>query len=499
MHGTQTTATHLILVRHGQSLHNSDATLTDPDSGLTELGWRQARAVAEWLARRYQPDAILSSTLARAQQTGEVIAERFGLPLKLHVGLEEATQPYWDEMPFSQDTPLAAWDETWQPDPQITPRYAAFRARIHESLARLLTEYRGKTVIVVAHGGTIGTILRSLFGGHHVSIFTENSGVTHLAWEGRNWRLVYHNSTAHLEGQQPTAELPAPDPPPADAAPAEGRQFEAVARHYQEVAAALPGLPPALSDRDLREMLRLTAPRATDRVLDAAVGAGTVALAFAPHVASVLGVDLSAAMLEYAERNRSARGATNVRYRLGEISSLALPEESFEIIICHNLLCYASDPPALLGRFRSLLAPGGRLLVDETIGSDDPVKRATQNAIELRRDPAITEILSTGEIERAVNAAGLKISHSERYTVRLELDSWLAEAAADETTRAAVQSMIEAGLEADSAGLAARRTREGQLTLTQTRLRLLAVVPNETARERRSGLSETFQPPEMRL
>lgn len=475
MQATQPAPTHLILVRHGQSLHNSDATLADPNSGLTELGWRQAHAVAEWLARRYQPDAVLSSTLIRAQQTAEVIAARLRLPLKLHEGMEEAEHPYWSEMPFSQDSPLAAWDETWQPDPLVTPHYTAFRERIHKSLARLLSEYTGKTVIVVAHGGTIGTILRSLFGGHHVSIFTENSGVTHLAWEGRNWRLVYHNSTAHLEDVQPTVEIPLPEVETPDASRADGHQLEAIARHYQAVAAILPSLPPSLSDNDLREMVRLAAPKPTDRVLDAAVGTGTVALAFAPHVASVLGIDLSAAMLELAERNRSAARAPNVRYRLGDIMRLELPENSFEILICHNLLPYVAEPETLFRRFKALLSPDGRLLLDEVVGSDDPVKRATQSTIELRRDPTITEIRSAADIEQELLAAGFLVNRSERYVQRVGLEHWLAQAAADETTRSAVKSMIEAGLEADSASLAARRTREGQITFNQTRLRLLAV------------------------
>ncbi len=472
MHASQTTATHLILVRHGQSLQNSDAALADADSGLTELGWRQSRAVADWLARHYQPDAVLASTLTRAQQTGEVIAERFGLPLKLHPGIEEAEHPYWGEMPFSKEGPLAAWDETWQPDPSITPRYNAFRDRIRESLGRLLSEYRDRTVIVVAHGGTIGTILRSLFGGHHVSIFTENSGVTYLAWEGRHWRLVYHNSTAHLNGTRPVVESPQPEPATPATPWAESGQLELVVRHYRTVAAALPSL--ALSEREVEEMVRLAAPKATDRVLDAATGAGAVALAFAQHVASVLGVDLSAAMLEHAERNRLIRGATNVRYRLGEVGRLALPLQGFEIIICHDLLRYVTGPSTLFGRFQQLLSAEGRLLVDEVVGSDDPVKRATQNAIELRRDPAITQILSAGEIERELTTAGFRVIRAEQYALRLALEQWLAQAAADEATQSAVQSMIEAGLEADSAGLAARRTREGQITIKQSRLRLLA-------------------------
>ncbi|MCX7707725.1 MAG: histidine phosphatase family protein, partial [Anaerolineae bacterium] len=52
--------THLVFVRHAQSLYNRDGEKAGLNSGLTELGWRQAQAVAEWLARAYRPDAVLT-------------------------------------------------------------------------------------------------------------------------------------------------------------------------------------------------------------------------------------------------------------------------------------------------------------------------------------------------------------------------------------------------------------------------------------------------------
>ena len=112
--------------------------------------------------------------------------------------------------------------------------------------------------------------------------------------------------------------------------------------------------------------------------------------------------------------------------------------------------------------------------MDELVGSDDPVKRATLEAIMVRRDPGIVEVLSAGEIESALKANGFRVARSERYTVTRDLDDWLTRSAADEGTRGAVRSMIEAGLDADSAGLNVRRGREGAVAITETRLRLLA-------------------------
>lgn len=482
MTSTQIPATHLILVRHGQSLSNRDGPQAGFDSGLTELGWRQAQAVADWLAGVWRVDVVVSSNLVRARQTAEIIAARLGLPATIHEGLEEAAASYGEELSQGAAGPLAAWHSVWQPDPNATPIYARFRAQLHDSLQRLLSRYAGQTIIAVTHGGAMGTILRSLFGGHQVIVFTENTGVTQLTWERNQWRLICHNSTAHLAGIMPASRPEEPQAPASSSPWGNARQFEIIATQFRRIASAAANAAKRPDKDQLRSLVQLAQPDANDRVLDAATGMGAVALAFAPHVRSVLGIDLSPGMLEHAETARSEQQAQNVHFRLGEIGALPLDPQSFNIIICHDLLHYVTDAGALFGHFRSLLAPGGKLLLDELIGSDDPVKRATQNAIELRRNPAITEMLSAGEIKRRLAAAGFKVIHAERCSSNRELGEWLAQAAADEAARAAVRKMLEAGLDADSAGIGARRNRDDEITFSQAHLRLLAI-PNAAAEE----------------
>ena len=56
------------------------------------------------------------------------------------------------------------------------------------------------------------------------------------------------------------------------------------------------------SDERLREVLDLALPRPGDLALDVATGAGHVALALAPHVRRVYGLDLTPQMLAQAGR-----------------------------------------------------------------------------------------------------------------------------------------------------------------------------------------------------
>ena len=219
----------------------------------------------------------------------------------------------------------------------------ASRALAREALTRILAGRTSGTVLVVTHGGAIGTLLRSLFGGHHVAVLTANTGVMQLNWERNHWRLEFHNNTAHLESlTAPRAPASAPTPAPWT----NGQNAPAIIKHYRRVASAK-GAASSLGERELRELVRLANPGGQEQVLDVATGAGAVALAFAPHVEFVLGIDLSPAMLELAESARSARGLANVRFSLGEIGVLPLPDSGFDLITVHDLLSYVVDPPAL--------------------------------------------------------------------------------------------------------------------------------------------------------
>ena len=63
--------TRLLFVRHGQSKANLDGVFAGQiDPALTELGCRQAECTAEFIAENYKVDAVYSSDLQRAYQTG---------------------------------------------------------------------------------------------------------------------------------------------------------------------------------------------------------------------------------------------------------------------------------------------------------------------------------------------------------------------------------------------------------------------------------------------
>jgi broad specificity phosphatase PhoE/SAM-dependent methyltransferase len=469
--------TDLILVRHGESLQNRGDVGSAADPGLTELGWRQAELVADWLANSYRADAVLSSPMRRAMQTANLISRRIGRPVGLCPGVVEADAPYWTELPASrQSEPFALWDEVWVPSAEIAPNYTAFRARLRAALEAILAEHSGQTVIVVAHGGSIGTILRSLFTGHAMPIFTQNTGVTHVAWKEGHWQLDSHNLLEHLA---PLMGRPAPFPI------APGLPFPwttnsvsvATQEHYRRVALMPNDGSTVNTNADTSALLRSVSLGSDAVVLDVGCGAGDVALALAPHVGRVIGVDATAAMLERLELARIAQGVANLDLEWADAAHLPVADRSVDLATAHDLLHLLEDPGAFVNEAQRVLKATGALLIDEPCGPTDSVTRATREAIEIRRNPSFRRLMTEEQVARLATSAGWSVDVVQNYEVWHSLSGWLAGAAADEATSSAVRKMVEASMDTDAAGMQVQRSREGDLVFTEQRVQLLARPP----------------------
>ena len=109
--------------------------------------------------------------------------------------------------------------------------------------------------------------------------------------------------------------------------------------------------------------------RPGDRVLDLACGTGLNL----PHLrelvgdrGSVVGVDLTPAMLEVARRLIAVRGWQNVEVREADAAQLPFPDESFDKAICTFALNIIPGCAQAIEEVRRVLIPGGRFVSLET-------------------------------------------------------------------------------------------------------------------------------------
>ncbi len=96
-------------------------------------------------------------------------------------------------------------------------------------------------------------------------------------------------------------------------------------------------------------------------VLDVGCGPGTITLDLARTVAPgfVLGVDQAEEPLEAARAQAAAEGLTSVRFEVGDVYALDVPDDSFDVVHAHQVLQHLADPVRALREMRRVCRPGG--------------------------------------------------------------------------------------------------------------------------------------------
>lgn len=198
---------------------------------------------------------------------------------------------------------------------------------------------------------------------------------------------------------------------------------EEIWRKYDAMEARLSA---PLSER----MIELAALRPGMRVLDLATGRGEPAISAAKRVApsgSVLGVDLSAPMLQMARERASAEGVANLELRVLNAESLdGVPDEAFDVAFVRWGLMYMTAPVRALEEVRRTLKPGGKLIAalwaePERVSYHSLPRKVLEKYRPLPPidfdAPGVFRYADPKRFEEHVKQAGLRVDHLEELDV----------------------------------------------------------------------------------
>ena len=167
----------LFLVRHGESRSNADwnqvTKPADLNSPLTEKGFQQVEKLAGWMKANLENiDAVYSSSLIRAEQTAQPIADAFHVSLLIDHRLREGGYNFTDGSPIPDDQlPLHKSvdfhlhpSEPFDPSVENCETYVQLKNRVGYFLDEMLQRYLGKTIVVSTHGWTSNAFFDVIFG-----------------------------------------------------------------------------------------------------------------------------------------------------------------------------------------------------------------------------------------------------------------------------------------------------------------------------------------------
>ncbi|QQS50861.1 MAG: histidine phosphatase family protein [Bacteroidota bacterium] len=200
-------ATRITLIRHGETEWNRAMQLQGhQDSPLTENGIRQAELLAETLKGK-SFDALLSSDLERARRTAQIINK--------HLQLTHSENKSLRERSFGKVESLTL-DEIMLKYPEVFQAYLdrnlyfeipggeslfQFNQRVIEGIQELAKQFRGKHLLVVAHGGVLDCVIRKIFrfpvdSERCFSVY--NTSVNTISVNDDLWKLEEWGNTCHL-------------------------------------------------------------------------------------------------------------------------------------------------------------------------------------------------------------------------------------------------------------------------------------------------------------
>jgi ubiquinone/menaquinone biosynthesis C-methylase UbiE len=166
----------------------------------------------------------------------------------------------------------------------------------------------------------------------------------------------------------------------------------------------------------LGRMSALADAHAGETVLDLCTGTGFVGKQFKGKVREVVGVDIS------AEMTAQAAGSVD-RVVIAPLEKLPFEDASADLCVCRQGLQF-TDLPKALAEIRRVLKPGGRTVLCH-LCAYGPEDFEEAFKIQALRNPARVNFFLPGDLEKALEKAGLRVTKVERYLSRESVARWI--------------------------------------------------------------------------
>ena len=158
--------------------------------------------------------------------------------------------------------------------------------------------------------------------------------------------------------------------------------------------------------------------------LDIATGTGEFARALAPHVASVIGLDATDAMLEQGRSFIAQAGIENVSFQKGVVQELPFRDEAFDIVSSRYAFHHFADPKPVLAEMVRVCRTGGHVIIVDIVVPEESTA-AEYNYYEWLCDPSHTRCLTFDELRGYTRLFGLEQISARERPLEEPLVEWM--------------------------------------------------------------------------
>jgi SAM-dependent methyltransferase len=193
------------------------------------------------------------------------------------------------------------------------------------------------------------------------------------------------------------------------------------------------------------------APRGDERALDVGTGAGALALALSPLVASVVGVDRVPELLSLARERAADRG--NAAFVEGDATALPFEDASFDLAGTLRTLHHVPRPELVVAELARVTRRGGRLLVVDQLAPADPLEALAVDRFERARDPGHARLLPEIDLRQLFEANRCVLVRERRDVEQRGLAAYLDLAGCEGAARDLALALAPQGRESYTAVL----------------------------------------------
>jgi ubiquinone/menaquinone biosynthesis C-methylase UbiE len=196
---------------------------------------------------------------------------------------------------------------------------------------------------------------------------------------------------------------------------------DAVKKRFARTAAAIADYQDARVAATQARLESLLTLSGEEHALDVGTGAGELALALAPLVATVIGLDLVPEMLAEGRK----RAPENVELVEGDATALPFEPGVFDLVCSARTLHHVARPELVLAEMNRVLRPGGTMLVVDQLAPVDPLAAIELNRFERARDPSTSRILADVDLRGLFDANSLVLRQAEEVRDERNLEAYL--------------------------------------------------------------------------
>jgi arsenite methyltransferase len=190
-------------------------------------------------------------------------------------------------------------------------------------------------------------------------------------------------------------------------------------------------------------------------VLDLGSGGGIDCFMAAKKVSDaghVIGVDMTAEMLEKARANQAKMGFKNVEFRLGEIEHLPVADNTVDVIISNCVVNLSPDKPQVFREAFRVLKSGGRLALSDIV-TDGPLPQEVKDSLSAWAG-CVAGALDVKDYLADLEAAGFtNIELTPNYFDQEEIDQYVQQMAPDSCCGDSQRMVMSDGVQVKVVGI----------------------------------------------